>query len=141
MSSSVAGLAQVGLGQILGVAAQHDIGAASGHVGGDGDGAELAGLRDDLGFLLVVLGVEHVVLYALALFQHEDSSSLFSMDMVPTSTGWPFSWHSMICSMTARYLPFGLVDHVVVVDADHGLVGGYLDDIQLVDGPRTPPPR
>ena len=34
-----------------------------------------------------------------------DSVSLFSTLTVPTSTGWPFSWHSMTCSMTASYLP------------------------------------
>ena len=60
-------LAQVGLGQELGVAAQHDVGAAAGHVGGHGDGAELAGLGDDLGLLLVVLGVQDAVRDALAL--------------------------------------------------------------------------
>ena len=30
--------------------------------------------------------------------------SFFSMDTVPTSTGWPLAWHALICSMTARYL-------------------------------------
>ena len=54
-------LAQVGLGQILRVATEHDIRAAAGHVRRDRDGAELTGLRDDLGLLLVVLGVEDVV--------------------------------------------------------------------------------
>ena len=34
-----------------------------------------------------------------------DSSSDFSMDTVPTSTGWPFSWHSSIWLTTARSLP------------------------------------
>jgi hypothetical protein len=43
------------------VAAEHDVGAAAGHVGGDGDGADLAGAGDDLRFLLVVLGVQHLV--------------------------------------------------------------------------------
>ncbi len=38
--------------------AQFDVGAAAGHVGGDGDGAALAGAGDDLGLLLVELGVE-----------------------------------------------------------------------------------
>ena len=33
------------------------------------------------------------------------SSSFFSMDTVPTSTGWPLAWQSLICWMTARYLP------------------------------------
>ena len=42
----------------VGVAAELDVGAAAGHVGGDGDGARHAGLRDDVGLLLVVAGVQ-----------------------------------------------------------------------------------
>ncbi len=52
--------AHLGLGHELGVAAQHDIGTTACHVGGDGDGALFTGLRHDLGFALVVLGVQHV---------------------------------------------------------------------------------
>jgi hypothetical protein len=54
---------------IVRVAAEHDIGAAAGHVRGDGDGAEFTGLGHDFGFLFMLLGVEDVVLYP-ALFQH-----------------------------------------------------------------------
>ena len=42
------------------IAAELDVGAAAGHVGGDGDGARHAGLGDDVGFLLVVAGVQHL---------------------------------------------------------------------------------
>ena len=42
----------------VGIAAELDVGAAAGHVGGDGDRARHAGLRDDVGLLLVVAGVE-----------------------------------------------------------------------------------
>ncbi len=41
--------------------AEFDVGAAARHVGGDGDGAALPRAGDDLGFLLVVFGIEHVV--------------------------------------------------------------------------------
>jgi hypothetical protein len=44
----------------VGVAAELDVGAAAGHVGGDGDRAGHAGLGYDVGFLLVIAGVEHV---------------------------------------------------------------------------------
>ena len=47
---------------------QHDIGTAAGHVGSYGDRTELACLRDYLRFLLMVLCVEHIVLYT-ALFK------------------------------------------------------------------------
>ena len=43
----------------LGVAAELDVGAAAGHVGGDGDRAGHAGLGDDIGLLLVEAGVQH----------------------------------------------------------------------------------
>ena len=42
----------------LDVAAELDVGAAAGHVGGDGDRAGNAGLGDDQGLLLVEAGVE-----------------------------------------------------------------------------------
>ena len=53
--------------QALGVAAQQDVHAAAGHVGGDGHRARAARLGDDAGLLLVLLGVQHVVRDALAL--------------------------------------------------------------------------
>ncbi len=40
---------------------EFDVGAAAGHVGGDGDLAALAGFGDDLGFFLVLGGVEDAV--------------------------------------------------------------------------------
>ena len=46
-----------------------NVGATAGHVGGDGDGAALAGARDDFGFLLVIFGVQHGMNDAL-LLQH-----------------------------------------------------------------------
>ena len=50
----------------LGVAAEQDVGAAAGHVGRDRDRALPAGLRDELGLLRVVLGVQHDVLVGAA---------------------------------------------------------------------------
>ena len=57
------------LGHEFGIAAQQNVGAAAGHVGGDGDRALASGLGHDLGFLLVVLGIQHDVLHALFLQQ------------------------------------------------------------------------
>ncbi len=44
-------------GDELRISAEQNVGAAAGHVRGDGDGAFAAGLRDDLGFALVVLAL------------------------------------------------------------------------------------
>jgi hypothetical protein len=51
------------------VAAEHDVGTAAGHVGGDGHGAGLAGAGDDAGLALVLLGVQHLVRDLLAVEQ------------------------------------------------------------------------
>ena len=55
------------LGHELGVAAEQDVGAAAGHVGGDHHHALAAGLRHDERLALVVLGVQDFVLNAHAL--------------------------------------------------------------------------
>jgi hypothetical protein len=54
---------------LLDVAAEHDVGAAARHVGGDGDHLRPAGLRDDLGLPRVLLGVQHLVRQVLLLQQ------------------------------------------------------------------------
>ena len=46
-----------------------------------------AGLRDDLGFLLVIARIEHVVRDVHAFFSMPASTSDFSIEVVPTSTG------------------------------------------------------
>jgi hypothetical protein len=62
-------LAKLELGDHLGVAAEHDVGAAAGHIRADRDGALAPGLRDDERLALVVLGVEHFMRDAHALQQ------------------------------------------------------------------------
>ena len=57
----VAVAAALGERQELGVAAEHDVGAAARHVGRDRDGAVAAGLGHDLGLALVLLRVQHLV--------------------------------------------------------------------------------
>ena len=45
----------------LGLGGQLDVGSAAGHVGGDGHGSGTPGFGDDVGLLLVQLGVQHLV--------------------------------------------------------------------------------
>ena len=128
------GLAEVVLGHILGVAAQHDIGTASGHVGGHGDGAELARLGHDLGLALMVFGVQQVMLDALA-GQHL-AQQLVLLD------GHGAHQHRLALGVARLYLlddgavlaVLGLVHAVLVVDTGDGAVGGDLDDVQRVNG-------
>ena len=51
------------------VSAQDDIGTSSGHVGCNRDSSEASCLCDDLGFLLMLLGVQHVEMLDAAFFQ------------------------------------------------------------------------
>ena len=88
---------------VLGVAAEQDVGAAARHVGGDGDVGLPAGLRDDLGFLRVILGVQHHVLDAALLRSIAESRSDFSIETVPTSVGRPDACFSMMSLTIASY--------------------------------------
>ena len=68
--SGVVALLEHGLtGEPLGVAAEDDVDAATGHVGGHGDGVEPPGLADDLRLAGVLLRVEDLVRHA-ALVEH-----------------------------------------------------------------------
>ncbi len=84
------------------IAAQLNVGAASGHVGGDGHGAGHTGLADDHGFALVVARVEHFV-GDICLLERFGNLFDFSIDTVPTRTGWPRSTQSLINSLIALY--------------------------------------
>jgi hypothetical protein len=61
VAASIDSSASRSLDLLLDVAAQHDVGAAARHVGGDGDHPGAAGLGHDLGLAGVLLGVEHLV--------------------------------------------------------------------------------
>ena len=126
-------LAHLGLGHELGVAAQHDVGAAAGHVGGDGDGALLAGLGHDLGLALVVLGVQHVEIFGPLLQHLGQDLALFHADGAHQDRlALGVALHHLVDD-GAVLAGHGGVDHVGVVLADVGLVGGDGDDVQAVD--------
>ena len=67
-----------GLHVFFDVAPQHDVGAATGHVGGDGDHAGTTGLGHDVRFACVLLGVEHLVRQLLLGQQLGDELRVFN---------------------------------------------------------------
>ena len=91
----VTGAAKFFCEEAVRVAAEDDVGAAAGHVGGDGDRATLPGLGDDDSLMLVLLGVEDLVGMPRFLSRSATRSE-FSMDVVPTRTGCPALWRSWI---------------------------------------------
>jgi hypothetical protein len=46
---------------LFNIAAEHDVGAATGHVGGDGNHPRLAGLRHNFRLTGMLLGVQHLM--------------------------------------------------------------------------------
>ena len=126
-------LAQVVLREVFGVAAQHDIGAAAGHIRRDGHGTQLAGLGDDLGFLLVILGVQDGMGHAAPLQQGREILALLNRDgtdqdrLALLVAGADLVDDGLVLADVAA------VDHIRPVLTDDRLVGGDLDDVKLVD--------
>ena len=117
----------------FGVAAQQDVRAAAGHVRRDRDGALAARLRDDLGFLLVVFRVEHLVLDAAALEHRAQLLGLLDRDRADQHRLALFVVLDDVFDDGVEFALFGLVDDVRAVLADHRLVRRDLDDVELVD--------
>ncbi|MPL60832.1 hypothetical protein SDC9_06394 [bioreactor metagenome] len=117
----------------LDVAAKLDVGAAAGHVGGDGDGAEAAGIGDDLRLLRVLARVQHVVRNAV-LLQHLGQHLGFldrggaDQDRLALGMG-------LLDRLDHRsvFLGGGAIDAVVFVLAGDGAVRRHLDHAEAVD--------
>ena len=120
------------VGQELDVAAEHDIGTTTGHIGGDGDGALAAGDRDDLGLAGVLLRVEHLMVDARHVEQRGDD--LGGLDGCGTQQ------HRLALGVAlgdvlddgGQLLLLGAEDEVVLVLADHRLVRRDRQHAQLV---------
>ena len=117
----------------LDAAAEHDVGAAAGHVGGDGDHRRAPRLGHDLGLLGVLLGVEHLVLQpvvAQQVGQHlgvldrrgPDQHRLAALEAVAD-----------ILQDRTVLLVDGTVDLVLGVDPDHLVVGRDDHGFEAVD--------
>jgi len=86
---------QIFLGEEFRIAAEQDVGARGPAMfRRNGDGGLAAGLRDDEGFRARDSLRQHFVPDA-HLLQRAASLSDFFNQMVPTKTGWPFSWQRL----------------------------------------------
>ena len=127
-----AGLLEGGDRDVLGVAAQHDVGSASGHVGGHGDGALAPGHGHDGGLAGVLLGVEDLVGDALlAQALGEDLRLLHAGGAHQDRLAELVALGDIVDDGVELGLDGG-VDEVGLVLTDHGLVGGDRDDADLV---------
>ena len=116
----------------LGVAAEHDVGTATGHVRGDRDGAQAPGAGDDLGLTRVVLRVENLVLDALLGQQARQVLALLDRHRADEHglTGLVAAGDVFDDLRELRLLIF--VDEVGLVLADHRLVRRDRHDAELV---------
>ncbi len=71
---------EFGLQAHVEIAAELDVGAAAGHVGGDRHRAGTARLRDDIRLLLVIAGVQHIVLDLVLLEQRRQRLGFLDAD-------------------------------------------------------------
>ena len=112
-----------GLDLFFDIAAQHDIGAAPRHIGGDGDGVFAPSLGNDVGFAVVLLGVEDFVPQAFFLQQARNQLGVLNRagahqhGLAFFVAGFDVGNGSLIA------LDRGFVDTVLLVVAQRGLVG------------------
>ena len=90
----------------LEVAAEHDVGAAAGHVGRDRDGARAAGLRDDVRLALVLLRVQHLVRDAVPSSAAPRGTPRSRSRSCRRARAGRAAWQSLMSSRIASYFAF-----------------------------------
>src|SRR5204862_4061291 len=115
------------------VAAEQDVGAAARHVGRDRDGPLTAGLGDDLGLALVVLGVQDLVADSAFLEKLRELLGLLDRDRADERGLAARVALDDVLDDGVELLALRLVDDVRVVHPDERTVRGDDRDVELVD--------
>lgn len=111
-----------------------DVGTAAGHVGGDGDGAGNTGLRNDIGFLLVVTGVQNLEVGETGLAQHmRKKLGFLDGGRAHQNRLAAFMRRLDLGDDGLELLLAGAVNLVILVDTLDRQVGRHLDDVEAVD--------
>ena len=128
-----AALEQHVVGEHFGVAAEQDVGTAARHVRGDGDGADTAGLGDDMGLALVVFRVERLMLDAALVEQARELLGAFDGHRADKArlAGLMANGHVIGHGMELRI--DGAIDQIILIDTFYLLVRRDSHDRQLVD--------
>ena len=120
-------------GGILRIAAELDVGAASGHVGGDRHPTLGSRLRDDQRLPRVRLGIEHFVLDPATVQQLRELLGLLDGDGADQHRLPRVLTGSQLIADRGHLVLLVEEDHVVVVGPDQRTVGGYDHHVQAVD--------
>ena len=121
--------------RFLDARSQLDIGTTTCHVGGDGHGASLTSLTDDLRLAEVQFGIQHVMRDALA-GQHA-AQQFGDLHRGGTHQHGTALFHQVLNLLddSVILLTLGLVDHVLVVDTGDGTVGRDDHHVEFVNVP------
>ncbi len=120
-------------GHKLSVAAQQNVGAAACHVGGNGHRAHAAGLRHDLGFTLVILGVQHHVFHVLFLEQIGETFGFFNRRSAYQNRALLRVDLLDFVGDGEVFFLLRAVDDVGILEAAHHHIGGDHHNLQLVN--------
>ena len=117
----------------LQIAAEHNIGAAARHIGGNGDHARPSGLGDNLRLLLVVLGVQHFVINFLLferlrqLFGRLDRRGTHQYRCATVDTG------AHILDDGFKFFLAGQIHQIIQIIPTHGHISRDHYTVQTVD--------
>ena len=118
---------------VLGAAAEQDVGAAAGHVGGDGHVVLAAGLGHDLGFLRVVLRVQHDVPDAALAEQGGEPFGLLDRHGADQRRPARLLLLEDVVDDRVELFLLGPVDEVGLLDAAHHAVRRNRHHVEVVD--------
>ena len=122
-----------GIALVLDVAAEHDVGASAGHIGGDGNHAGFARLCHNQRFALVFFGVEHIVRQAGLIKQARHQLGVFDGGGADQYRLAFFVAGLDVFDHRFVFFFGGAEDLVVVVFALDRAVGGDDHGFQIVD--------
>ena len=114
-------------------AAQHDVGAAAGHIGGNRHSAGTSGLGDDLRLTLVLLGVQHLVLDVLVAQNARQQLGGFNRRGADQRRLAAFARTEDLLDDGVVLLLGGHEHLIAAVVANHRPVGRHDDHFQAVD--------
>ena len=105
------------------IATQHNVGAPTGHVGGNGDHAGAARLGNDVGLFSMLLGIQHLVRQLGLLQQAGNDFRVFNGGGAHQNGLPTFMAFANIGNSRHVFFGGGFIDAVVLVVAAAGLVG------------------
>ena len=121
------------VGKHIGIAAEQDVGTAARHVRGNGDGADAAGLRDDMGLALMVFRVQGLMLDATLVEQAGEPLGAFDGHRADKARLARLMASGHVVGDGVELRIDRAIDQIVLVDTLDLLVRRDGNDRQLVD--------